>query len=437
MAQSARDPVSVISDAPMSRAQVIAVIVTIALNALDGFDVLAISFASPGIAKEWGIDRAALGFVLSMELIGMGIGSLLLGNVADRLGRRPMILSCLAIMAFGMLMATTVRSIEALSAWRVLTGLGIGGMLASIAASVTEHSNLRRRSLTVSLMTGGYPLGAAIGGSVAALLLQNHDWRSVFYFGALATALFIPIVWLFIPETVPFLARRQPPRALERINEVLARFGHGPAAELPRLNLSEQRPSLAALFGPRLLATTLLVTAAYFLHIATFYFILKWVPKIVADLGFAPSAAAGTLVWANVGGVLGCSAFALLTIRFALKPLTIVALLGSTVMVILFGSAQTELGALSLIVGIAGIFTNGGVVALYATFAHVFPTSLRATGTGFAIGVGRAGAALSPIAAGLLLEAGIGLQSVALVMGLGSLLAAGAILAIKPGPPQN
>jgi benzoate transport len=437
MAESARDPAAVIAAAPMSRAQIVAVAVIIALNALDGFDVLAISFASPGIANEWGIDRAALGFVLSMELIGMGIGSLLLGNVADRIGRRPMILACLAIMAAGMLMATTVRSIEALSAWRVFTGLGIGGMLASIAASVAEHSNLRRRSLTVSLMTAGYPLGAVIGGSVAALLLQNYDWRAVFYFGALATALFIPVVWLLLPETVPFLARRQPPRALKRINQVLARFGHDPAAKLPRLDAGEPRPSLAVLFGPGLVATTLLVTAAYFLHIATFYFILKWVPKIVADLGFAPSAAAGVLVWANVGGVLGCTAFAMLTIRFALKPLTLVTLLGSTVMVILFGWGHTELGTLSLIVGLAGVFTNGGVVALYATFAHVFPTSLRATGTGFAIGIGRAGAALSPIVAGLLLEAGIGLRSVAVAMGLGSALAAAAILALRREEPQT
>jgi MFS family permease len=340
-------------------------------------------------------------------------------------------------MTAGMLMAANVRTIEALSAWRVFTGVGIGGMLASIAASVAEHSNVRRRSLTVSLMTAGYPLGAVIGGSVAALLLQNYDWRAVFYFGAVVTALFMPVVWFLLPETVPFLARRQPPRALERINLVLARFGHGPAAELPPLDASEQRPSLAELFRPGLVATTLLVTAAYFLHIATFYFILKWVPKIVADLGLAPSAAAGVLVWANVGGVLGCTAFALLTIRFALKPLTIAALLGSTVMVILFGSGHTELGTLSLIVGLAGVFTNGGVVALYATFAHVFPTTLRATGTGFAIGVGRAGAALSPIVAGLLLEAGIGLQSVAAAMGLGSALAAAAILALRRDAAQN
>jgi predicted MFS family arabinose efflux permease len=280
-------------------------------------------------------------------------------------------------------------------------------------------------------MAGGYPAGAVIGGSIAALLLQSHDWRSVFYFGALTTALFIPVVWLFLPETVPFLARGQSRRALERTNRVLTSFGHPPANELPTIMGAESRASPAELFRPALLATTLLVTSAYFLHIATFYFILKWVPKIVADMGFAPSAAAGVLVWANVGGVIGCTTLALLTTRVALRPLTLAALLGSTVMVIWFGSGQADIAALSLIVAVAGVFTNAGVVALYATFAQVFPTRLRATGTGFAIGIGRAGAALSPIVAGFLLEAGIGLQAVAVVMGLGSALAALAILLIK------
>src|SRR5215218_3642054 len=122
-----RDPRTVLAESPMSRAQIIAVAITIALNALDGFDVLAISFASPGIAAEWGIDRSALGVVLSMELIGMAIGSLVFGNVADRIGRRPTLLFCLSLMTIGMFMATTAGGVTSLSAWRVLTGLGIGG----------------------------------------------------------------------------------------------------------------------------------------------------------------------------------------------------------------------------------------------------------------------------------------------------------------------
>src|SRR5882757_9971908 len=174
---SMTDPRETLASSKMSALQIAAVAVTIGLNALDGFDVLAISFASPGIAREWGIDRAALGFVLSMELIGMGLGSILLGGVADRVGRRRTLLGCLVVMTTGMLMATRAKGVYDLSVWRVFTGLGIGGMLAAINAVAAEFSNARRRGLNVSLMAVGYPVGAVIGGSISALLLKQGDWR--------------------------------------------------------------------------------------------------------------------------------------------------------------------------------------------------------------------------------------------------------------------
>ncbi|HEY5724225.1 MAG TPA: MFS transporter [Allosphingosinicella sp.] len=427
-----RDPRAILNESPMSRLQLIAVIITIALNALDGFDVLAISFASPGIAAEWGIDRAALGIVLSMELIGMAVGSVLLGGVTDRIGRRPMILICLCVMALGMFMVTTTNSIATLSAWRVFTGLGIGGMLAATNATVAEYANARSKNLCVALMAIGYPIGAVLGGMVAAQLLKGSDWRSVFYFGGFVTMAFIPIVWFLLPETVPFLCQKRPAGALDKVNRLLVRMGHAAVAVLPPVSAADARKSVADILKKPLLLTTLLVTIAYFAHIATFYFILKWVPKIVVDMGFAPSSAAGVLVWANLGGATGGALLGLLATRLPLRPLTIAALVGSVVMVSWFGRGQSDLVQLSLVVGIAGFFTNAGVVGLYAIFAQAFPTHVRATGTGFAIGFGRGGAALSPILAGFLFQAGFGLQGVAFVMAAGAAVAAIAIL-LLPG----
>src|SRR5919198_574116 len=169
------DPRDVIATSPMTRLQIAVVGITVALNALDGFDVTSISFASPGIAMEWGIDRAQLGFVLSMELIGMAFGSVFLGPVADRIGRRPTVLGCLVVMATGMFMATTVTGLVELSVWRVITGLGIGGMLATINAIAAEFANAKRRSVSVSIMSIGYPVGAVAFGLVAAQLLKSHD----------------------------------------------------------------------------------------------------------------------------------------------------------------------------------------------------------------------------------------------------------------------
>jgi benzoate transport len=425
------DPRDVIATAPMSRLQVSVVAITIALNALDGFDVLSISFASPGIAQEWGIDRAALGIVLSMELIGMAIGSIVLGNVADRIGRRPTILGCLMIMAVGMFMATTVRGLVDLSIWRVITGLGIGGMLASINAVATEFSSVRRRHLSVSLMSIGYPVGAVVGGLVAARLLQGNDWRAVFYFGSAVTATLIPIVLFVVPESVHWLARKQPAGALDKINLALRRMGHTPASSLPAIAANADTRSVAHIFAPGLVATTTIVTLAYFFHITTFYFIAKWIPKIVVDLGFAPSSAAGVLVWMNVGGATGGAVFGLLTQRFGVKPLTIALLLLSTVTVTLFGRSPADLQRLSMICALAGFCTNAGIVGLYAIIAQAFPTHVRAFGTGFTIGVGRGGSVLAPIIAGFLFAAGYSLPTVSLTMALGSLLAAGVLLWLK------
>lgn len=430
------DPRSILLERPMGRFQITAVILCIALNALDGFDVLAISFASPGIAGEWGIDRAALGIVLSMELIGMAIGSVFLGSVADKIGRRPMILGCLVVMAAGMLAATTAQDVTILSAYRLFTGLGIGGMLASINAMTAEYANRKRRSLAVALMAAGYPIGAVIGGSIASMLLAHFDWRAVFLFGAAVTAAFIPLIWFLLPESIEFLIHKRPPDALERVNRTMARMGHPTADSLPDAS-DQPKPSLASLFAPGLAIVTMLLTIAYFAHIMTFYFILKWIPKIVTDMGFAASAAGGVLVWANVGGATGALLFGLLSQKMKLRNLIIAFMLASTAMVIAFGQGQADLGQLALVAGITGFFTNAVIVGLYAVFAEAFPTTLRAGGTGFVIGVGRGGAALGPVVAGFLFEGGYGLAIVAIAMSLGSLIGALAMLALRGrGAPE-
>jgi len=415
----------------MRALQVAIVAITVALNALDGFDVLSISFASPGIAHEWGIDRAALGFVLSMELVGMGIGSILLGGVADSLGRRRTILGCLVVMTLGMFMVSRVHNLTELCLWRVFTGLGIGGMLAATNAVATEFASRKRRDLCVALMAVGYPVGAVIGGVIAAQLLKGSDWRAVFEFGAVATALFIPVVLWAVPESIAWLCQRQPPDALAAINRTLQRLGYASTAALPRQALRSGRAPLVDIFKPGMALATVLVTATYFTHITTFYFILKWVPKIVVDMGFPPSSAAGVLVWANVGGACGGAVLGLLSQRFSVKPLTILLLIASTVMVAVFGRGQPDLHGLAVICAVAGFCTNGGVVGIYAIVARTFPTALRATGTGFTIGCGRGGAMIAPIIAGLLFKAGFSLQYVAIALGAGSLVAA-ACLALLP-----
>lgn len=425
------DPKSIIANEPMGGWQWAAIFVTVGLNALDGFDVLSISFASPGIAKDWGLDKAALGWLLSMELVGMAVGSLLLGSIADRIGRRPTILGCLVAMAGGMYGAGHAAGMTHLLGWRLLTGLGIGGMLAAINAATAELTNRHWRSFAMALMVIGYPLGGVFGGLAVQDILATGTWRDVFALGAAVSAFFIPVVWLLVPESVAFLDRTRPAGALERINRTLARFGLPAADGLSPQTGTGLRGSIMELFKPDLVATTLLITLAYFAHVTSFYFILKWIPKIIVDLGFDPRSAAGVLTWANVGGASGGAIFGLIATRIDLRRLTIVTLVIGSGLIAWFGRGANDLAVLTATVAVAGLFTNAAIVGLYSLFAKVFPTHVRATGTGFAIGIGRGGAALAPVLAGYLFQAGFDLQMVALVMASGSLMAAGALLVLR------
>ena len=433
------DPRETLAKSAMSGLQILAVIITIGLNGLDGFDVLSISYASPGIAKEWGVNPGALGIVMSMELIGMALGSICLGGVADKIGRRKTILGCLLVMTIGMFMATTAKGPVDLSAYRVLTGLGIGGLLAAINAVAAEFSNTRRRYMAISIMAIGYPVGGVLGGLVVAQLLKGAgDWRSVFYFGSSVTAVFIPLVFFFVPESVYWLVRKQPADALNRINKTLVRMGRSAISSLPVISEAQRKRSFSDIFAPGLLSVTILVSVTYFLHVTTFYYILKWVPFIVTHIGtgFPPSSAAGVLVWANVGGACGGIVLGLLSQRFALKPLTVIAMILGSLGTVIFGHSPPDLQILSIYVAGAGFFTNGAIAGMYAIFAKAFPTHVRASGTGVAIGIGRGGSVFAPMIAGFLFNGGVALSTVSSIMAVGSLLAAAVLSMLKLKPDE-
>ncbi len=434
-----RDPREIIDLQEMTTIQFVVVALTVLLNAMDGFDVLSIAFASPGIAAEWGIPSSGLGVVLSMELIGMAFGSVFLGGVADKIGRRPTLIGCLIVMAIGMVgVAAAAVNPVVLSIWRIFTGLGIGGMLSATNAVVSEFSNNRHRKFCISMMVIGYPLGAGIGGLFASSLIGPYGWRAVFYFGAAITSLLLPAIILFVPESIHWLARKQPANALERVNASLKKIGHETISALPALPTNEAKKSIGDIFSPALRMTTILVTLGYFLHIMTFYFLLKWTPRIITAMSFPAPEAGTVLAYANLGGAAGGFLFGILTRYVGLKPLTIVILVMNAVAVAVFGRSPVELGTLTLLAVVVGFFGNAAVSGLYSIVAYGFPAHVRATGTGFVIGVGRGGAALSPTIAGILLgnEVLANLPTVAIIMGMGSLIAAVVLAFLKMAPEE-
>ncbi len=424
--------VRVLAQRPMHWRQILAVVLSVALNALDGFDVLAVTFAAPGISKAWGIGPAQLGAALSAGLVGMTLGSLLLAPFGDRFGRRPLVLVCLVLMAAGMALTATATGIVSLCVWRVLTGLGIGGMVAAINAVASEFANERRRDFCVAVMTIGYPIGGLVGGFAVAEVIVTHGWQSVFVIGGVATAAFIPLIWFGLPESLDYLARQDTPEARAKIAATLASFNH-PLAEVAPEPVATLAPvssgSYAVLLGPLYRRTTILLVVAYFLHIMTFYFFSGWLPKLMSDLGYATPDAIRTSALMSLGGILGGSALGWAAPRFGLVRLLIVAMLGTSATFVLFGFA-VGLPALQVTAFLAGICVFGGIVGLYALLARSFPPELRVTGTGLAIGVGRGGAVLGPLIGGFLIAGGTSIPLAIAIVGAGATLAAIMLMAM-------
>jgi MFS family permease len=397
------NPITVINDTSMNWRQWAVIVMMVLLNALDGFDVLSSAFAAPGISGEWGIERAALGVVLSAELVGMGFGSVLLGGMADKYGRKNTMLLCLVLMAAGMYLASVANAVEPMIAFRFLTGIGIGGMLAATNAVTAESSNTKWRSTCIAAYVAGYPLGAIIGGIAASeWLLPDHGWRAVFLFGAIVTAVLIPIVMLIIPETAAYHASKG---NLAGVNKTLRAFAKPAIDSLPVAAVGSVKPKVTdILSNPRLRPVTLLLAFGYMFHTITFYYILKFAVQIVADYppGYPPSEAATVLTWANVGGFTGSLLFGFVMARLGIRWPTALALLIGSVMVASFGLGRETLSGWQWATILTGFFTNAAISGYYAAFARGFPAYARATGTGFVLGVGRLGAAGSPIIAGAL-----------------------------------
>jgi MFS family permease len=333
--------------------------------------------------------------------------------------------------------AYAASGVNELTIWRFITGIGIGGMLAATNAVVAESTSKAGRSLSMALYVIGYPLGGVIGGYAAQTwLLQSYDWRAVFLFGAVVTAAMIPFVLLFVPETPAFFAATRPANAVARINRSLAAFGKAPIAGLPELAADRPRPKITdILSNPRLRPVTLLLAFGYMFHTITFYYILKWAVKIVADYppGYAQPDAASVLTFANIGGAAGGLLFGFLMKRWQIKGPSVAMLLCAVAAVTAFGLGYDSLWGWRGAAVLAMFFGNGAIVGYYSAFAVSFPAHARATGTGFVLGVGRAGAAGSPILAGYLFKyfGDDQLLLVSFCMALGS-LAALVLFALMP-----
>lgn len=413
----------------MTGRQIMVIAMCCVLNAFDGIDILAISFASPGIAAEWAINKAELGVVLSMELIGMTIGSVLFGYLADRRGRRFVVLTCLFVTTLGMWTATQAASVSMLSMIRFATGLGIGGMIATAHSTGSEFANSKRRNFAIACVGLGWPIGAIVGGSIAAEFVTLANWRHVFIAGATISTLFIPVAWFALPESVSYLLERQPRDALNRANKVLAFLKHDPIDRLPPI--AEPSDSFAGGRKNMLYGLTAALATAYFFDCMTYYFLLKWSPKIVADLGFSASSGSSVLVWGTVGQLAALLVTGWLATKMNPRKLAVPVMALTAIGVSAFGFVTPTLLTLTTVMIAATFFNQSANSLLIMILIDSFPTVIRTGRLGFVMGVGRGGAALSPIIAGALLNLGYPLWAVTSTLAMPVLVTGAILLALR------
>jgi MFS transporter, AAHS family, 4-hydroxybenzoate transporter len=402
---SAVDVAEFIDRQPVSGFQIKLLLTCAAVLFLDGFDTQAIGYVAPALAKNWGLGKVTLGPVFSAGLFGLMIGALLFGPLADRIGRKKIII--FSTLAFGVCTFATaaVTDVDTLIAMRFLTGLGLGGAMPNTIAMISEYSPRRRRATMVMIMFCGFSVGAALGGFLSAALIPQFGWRSVFVVGGVAPLLLVPVLAHQLPESVRFLVLTR--GAHQRVAELLRLVSPKAVFEsATRFVVSEPRLTgmpVLHLFRNGRTPVTLLLWVVFFMSLLDLYFLSNWLPTVLNDLGASVSEAAVIGSMLQVGGIVATFALGRVIDRFSFRALALVYF----VAVFAIG-AIGQLGhsaiPVTIAIFVAGFCIVGGQIASNALAAAYYPTSIRATGVGWALGIGRVGSIVGPLVGGSLLS---------------------------------
>jgi len=398
-----------IDEGSLSVLQLTVILICFAINMLDGMDVLAIAFAAPAISNDWSLEPQQLGFVFSAALIGMTIGAVTLSPYTDVIGRRKMIMICLALISVGMVATSWADSLLSLILLRLVAGLGIGAILASLTSMVSEFAPDRHRDLSVSFLQAGYPIGAMLTGFIAAWLIPEHGWRSLFLCAGVISLAVIPVVGLWLPESVEFLEKRRGANALDQINHTLSRMHLQPVTsdELHASATLGNQAGLASLFIESFRSATLMICSAFAMSFMTLYFLLSWVVKLAveAGLGFENAVYAGVCL--NLGAFTGAIALGQLAKCFGLKRVIALFFTIGAGLIVAYGHMRSSVSLVLALIFLVMFFYQGAFIGLYAVAARIYPTTIRTRGVGFAIGAGRVGAIIGPSLAGVVLSQGL------------------------------
>ena len=403
----------------------------------DGFDNQALAFTAPAIAGHWGVKMSAFAPVFSAGLFGLLLGSMVFGTLADRLGRRRMLIVCTALFGAATLATPFVPDITALMIVRFIGGLGIGGVPSAAAALVGETVPARHRQTFIAWTLIGVPLGGFVGGFVGAYCIPAFGWPSVYYLGGGATMAVLVACIVALPESNRFLALR--PGNEARLASLMARIdpagGYTPADRFVPPPLEDRRTGVAALFAEGRARMTALYWLGSFVNLLTFYFVVNWTPTLFRESGLSPGLATLSTSAVNGGAILTG-----LVLGFACNWLGTRNAVACLFMVAASGLLLMSLGdglVLPMMMGafLAGAGAIAGASSLVMFGAESYPTALRSTGIGWALSAGRVGSVISPFVVGVPLGWGWHAEQILLLPLLPAVVGAVAILLSRGARP--
>ncbi len=393
---------------------------------MDGFDLQALGFVAPTLAREWSIPSLALGRVLSAALVGVLIGSLLFSMLADRIGRRPVLIGVTLYFSALSLLTARAGSVNELLIARFFAGVGLGGIMPNAMALVGEYSPAKVRAAAMMVVSNGFTLGAAFGGPIAAWLIPHYGWRGVFYFGAM-TPLVVTVLMIFLlPESLQFLALRgrdpaKLARWLKRVDPTAA-VTRDTEYVLPEVK-KKGVPLVHLFHDGRALGTTLL-WIVNFMNLLNLYLFSSWLPTLVRNSGYSNTIAVNSGSVFQIGGVAGTLVLGLFIRRFGFTGTLSMCFALACLSIAAIGQPYLTLAFMLALIFVAGFGVPGSQAGLNAFSATYYPTDLRATGVGAGLGVGRIGAIVGPFAVGVLLNRHWGLRDIFLAAAVPALISA-------------
>lgn len=405
---------------------------------LDGFDTAAIGFIAPSLINEWGVSKPALAPVLSAALFGLAAGALSAGPLADRLGRKLVLVVSVLVFALASLAAAFAADLTQLTVWRFVTGVGLGAAMPNAVTLMSEYCPDKRRAMLTNAMFSGFPLGAAFGGFLAAWMIPHWGWRSVLVLGGVTPLVLLVLLMLFLPESVRFMVANNKP--VERIRVVLSRISAS-AQQASSFFMTEAKASvagqsgLAVVLSPAYRVGSIMLWLAYFMGLVIFYALINWMPILFREAGIAPKDATLIAALFPLGGV-GAIFFGWLMDRFNGNRIISVGYALTAVSIYAIGQVVGGVGLLALVVVLSGTIMNTAQSSMPALAAGYYPTQGRATGVAWMLGIGRFGGIAGSFLVAELARRHLDFSTIFMVVAIPGVIAAIALLVKQRVHPE-